>query len=235
MFTKKLELIAIRNQKLAIKRIASYKTPYFIEVGNKKIECHPNVCPPYIDSVLLAKSIKTKKNQILLDSFSGSGIISILLASQVKQIYAIDISNYSINNIKANVKLYKLKSKISVKKGNIFPPQKILFDIIAINPPYSDHRIRTIVDRTAWDYKHKTIRQFFKHVQDYSHTKTRIYISWANFADFSVIEKLASEHNYKYRIVNKVTEKVSDFMNVKSNDHTNIRLEYRIYRLMKSI
>lgn len=96
-----------------------------------------------IDSILLSDFAKgIKKNSIVVDIGTGTGIISILLSAKtdIKKIYGIEIQEDVANMAKRSVALNELEDKIEVINTNIkdifnfLEPNKI--DAIVTNPPY---------------------------------------------------------------------------------------------------
>lgn len=96
-----------------------------------------------IDSVLLSDFAKNiKKDSLVLDIGTGTGIISILLSkkAEIKKIYGIEIQEEVADMAKRSVKLNDLQDKIQIINKNIknifeeIEPNKI--DAIVTNPPY---------------------------------------------------------------------------------------------------
>ena len=96
-----------------------------------------------IDSVLLSDFSKNiKKDSVVVDIGTGTGIISILLSkkAEIKKIYGIEIQEEVADMAKRSVKLNDLQDKIQIINKNIksifeeIEPNKI--DAIVTNPPY---------------------------------------------------------------------------------------------------
>lgn len=96
-----------------------------------------------IDSVLLSDFAKNiKKDSVVVDIGTGTGIISILLSkkAEIKKIYGIEIQEEVADMAKRSVKLNDLQDKIQIINKNIknifeeIEPNKI--DAIVTNPPY---------------------------------------------------------------------------------------------------
>lgn len=96
-----------------------------------------------MDSILLSNFAKgMKKNAILLDLGSGTGILSILLSkrSECKKIYAVEIQQEMAEMINRSIKMNHLEEKICVINEDIrnllthFEKQSV--DVIVTNPPY---------------------------------------------------------------------------------------------------
>lgn len=203
---KKLIQESLKIQKQLIKRIKSCKKPRTIKVEDKEIIILPKVFPPATDSILLVKTVKFKSGDVVLDACSGSGIYTIFAGDKAKKIIATDISKYAIKNIRENVKLHNLEDKVTVIQSDIFPKSKIKFDIILINPPYTDKKAKDVVEKTVWDEGHKTVNKFFQSAKQFLKENGKIYLSWANFADLSFIENLAKKAGYEIKRVAKATK-----------------------------
>lgn len=95
-----------------------------------------------IDAVLLSDFAKAKKNDIVFDIGTGTGIIPILMSAktEAKKFFAIDIQKESVDMAKRSVELNKLNDKIEVFHldiKNVFDKfEKNSVNVITSNPPY---------------------------------------------------------------------------------------------------
>lgn len=101
-----------------------------------------------IDSVLISDFAKdVKENAVGVDLGTGTGIISILLASKnnLSKIYGLEIQEDVSNMAKRSVELNKLQNKIEIinmnikeiiNNKNIEKLKRESFDFIVTNPPY---------------------------------------------------------------------------------------------------
>lgn len=89
------------------------------------------------DAVLLAKFVVAKKNAVIVDLGTGSGIISLYLAKKFnpKRIYGIEIQEKMAEMAKKSVKLNNLEDIIEIINEDM---KKISLkaDIVVSNPPY---------------------------------------------------------------------------------------------------
>ena len=97
-----------------------------------------------IDSILLSEFEKNiKKDAIVMDLGTGTGIISILLAekSKAKKIYAIEIQENVANMAGRSVKLNNLEEKIDIINSDIKDLKEYYnkIDVIVTNPPYKKY------------------------------------------------------------------------------------------------
>ncbi|MFT4303023.1 MAG: methyltransferase [Candidatus Woesearchaeota archaeon] len=164
--------------------------------------CHPNVFYPHSDTILLANSVKTKKTDKILETCAGTGYISIKLAKKVKEITIADISKHAVKNINKNIELHNLKTKAKAIKCNLIPQEK--YDIIVINPPYTNHTAKNVVEKSVWDKDNNTTIKFLKIAKTHLRKNGRIYLSWGKFANYDFIEKQSKNHKYKIKIVNEI-------------------------------
>ena len=108
-------------------------------IQNKKEFCFG------IDSVLLSDFAKNlKKDSIVLDLGTGSGIIATLLCAKtkLKKIYGVEIQKAVSNRAKRSIKLNNLENKFVIIEENIINLQNYFnndtFDVIVTNPPYKE-------------------------------------------------------------------------------------------------
>ena len=94
------------------------------------------------DAILLAKYVKLKKSEKIIDLGSGSGIIPILLSHRKKElsIYGIEIQKELVDMSRRSVKLNELQNSIHIIHGdiknikNLFESNQL--DVVISNPPY---------------------------------------------------------------------------------------------------
>lgn len=96
-----------------------------------------------IDSILLSDFSKSiKKNSIVVDIGTGTGIISILLSkkSKAKKIYGVEIQDEVADMAKRSVELNKLQEKVQIINDDIKNINEYIenntVDCIVTNPPY---------------------------------------------------------------------------------------------------
>ena len=96
-----------------------------------------------IDSVLLSDFAKNiKKDSMVLDLGTGTGIIPILLCgkTKLKKVTGIELQEEVAKMAKKSIKLNNLEDKFNVINENILNLNKIYenqtFDVIVSNPPY---------------------------------------------------------------------------------------------------
>lgn len=93
-----------------------------------------------MDSVLIAHFPRLKKNFKVLDLGTGTGVIPLLIADEVREIVAVEINSGMADIARRNVELNNLSEKIFVREGDyrlhrtIFKPES--FDLVIANPPY---------------------------------------------------------------------------------------------------
>ena len=116
---------------------------YDLEFKNLKIIQKENGFRFGIDSVLLSDFAKSiKKNSIVMDIGTGTGIIGILLCAKtnLKKIYGIEIQKEMAEMARRSVELNSLQEKFEILNYDINNINEVLkketFDYIVSNPPY---------------------------------------------------------------------------------------------------
>ncbi len=200
-------------QKAYINKIRSCTEEYFIYHEGRKLIIKPNVFPPYLDSHIIIEALKIEKHHNVLDVCSGSGIIGIFACDMALHVTATDINPSSIDNIVENAEINNVAGKLTAIKADLFPPENYgqKYDIITINPPYTDHDTKDIVEKSVWDKDHLTVKKFFRLVRNHLNIDGVIYLGWADFADFDFIEDLITTNGFSYKIINKKSDNISTF------------------------
>ena len=94
-----------------------------------------------MDSVLIAHFPRLKKNYRVIDLGTGTGVIPLLIADNVKEICAVELNSRMADLARRNVELNGLSEKIFVVEGDYRKHREIFkaesFDAAIANPPYT--------------------------------------------------------------------------------------------------
>ena len=94
-----------------------------------------------MDSVLIAHFPRFKRNARVLDLGTGTGVIPLLIADEVKEICAVELNSQMADIARRNVELNGLSEKIFVVEGDYRRHREIFkaesFDAAIANPPYT--------------------------------------------------------------------------------------------------
>lgn len=94
-----------------------------------------------MDSVLIAHFPRFKKNSRVIDLGTGTGVIPLLIADNVREICAVELNSRAADLARRNVELNGLSEKISVVEGDYRRHREIFkaesFDVAIANPPYT--------------------------------------------------------------------------------------------------
>ena len=93
-----------------------------------------------MDSVLIAHFPKLKKKFRVLDLGTGTGVIPLLIADEVKEIFAVELNSKMAETARRNFELNNLAEKIQVVEGDYRKHRDLFnaesFDLVIANPPY---------------------------------------------------------------------------------------------------
>ena len=94
-----------------------------------------------MDSVLIAHFPRFKKNARVIDLGTGTGVIPLLIADDVKEICAVELNSCMADLARRNVELNNLSEKIFVVEGDYRKHRELFkaesFDAAIANPPYT--------------------------------------------------------------------------------------------------
>jgi ribosomal protein L11 methylase PrmA len=171
---------------------------------------NPNVFPIDSDfsytSKIIAKRIRPKKTDFVLDVGTGTGVFAVIAAIRgAKKVVAVDIDNNSLKNANENVNLNKLEKVIEIRKSNLFSNIKNSekFDIITANLPLADVNHKTKVKHFLFDYKYKTHEKFLSQAKKHLTKNGIILIPSGEIANEKRLLELIIKYNYKILKVEK--------------------------------
>ena len=94
-----------------------------------------------MDAVLIAHFPRFKKNARVIDLGTGTGVIPLLIADDIKEICAVELNSRMADLARRNVELNGLSEKIFVLEGDYRRHREIFkaesFDAAIANPPYT--------------------------------------------------------------------------------------------------
>lgn len=215
------EIITLQQNKL--RKMRASNRPYSVNILGKEIVIFPGVFYPATDTELMINTLMdqniVKSDSTVLESCAGSGAISIFMAQKAQKVVCVDINPAAVKNIIENSKIHGLTEKITAFCADLFPASRLKYDLIIINPPYTDKEAHDVVELAFWDKDHQILRRCLHDAKKYIHPSGKIYLSWANFADFDLLESFARSEQY---VITKKAEKFTD------------NKSYRIYELTVS-
>lgn len=107
--------------------------------GRKIIQSTQEFCFS-LDAVLLAHFPRLYPRQNVLELGTGTGVIPLLIADEVRHVEAVELSPVMAELAARNVRMNELEEKITVREGDyrairsLYPAES--FDVVLANPPY---------------------------------------------------------------------------------------------------
>lgn len=190
----------LQNRKL---QDMSETVPHHKDVAGMSILIHTNVYPPGTDTHLLAKTVRVKKGDKALDLCTGTGVIALQMARLgASRVVGVDLNPRAVENAKENKKIMGVE-RVEFRLGNMFEGITETFDVITINPPYTDRVATNDVDICFYDEGHKFLKSFFAGLRDRLNPEGVAYIAWSNISSMDILPALADEHNFELTEVSR--------------------------------
>ena len=112
-----------------------------------------------------------------------------------------------------NAQLLAVQDKVTAIHTDVFPPDEAgPFEVITINPPYSDHSAKDVIERSVWDEGNLVVRTFFARLDAYLADGGRAYLGWADFANINLIHQLSQQHGFAEQIIAERRDEHSRFV-----------------------
>jgi tRNA1Val (adenine37-N6)-methyltransferase len=139
-----------------------------------------------VDALLLSHFVHLKKNELVLDMGTGSGVIAMIVACRwpCGKVIGVDIQEDLVDMARRSVSMNGLGDKVEIRIGdietigNLFEPQ--FFDVVIFNPPYRKLRSgRTNPDYQKFVARHEikgSLRNFLEAAVRVLKTSGRVYI-----------------------------------------------------------
>ena len=185
-----------------INEMTARTEPFGTILAGVEIIVLPKVYPGGIDSELTSKALGDVTDKKVLDLCTGTGIIAINAAlAGASRVVAVDLNPEAVKNAKMNVVKLGL-GEVEVLEGSLFDPVgNESFDVIAINPPYTDKKPTNKTEICFWDDNNNVTRRFFNEYKKHLNPNGRAYLAWADFGSSELIQQLAREGNMSLELV----------------------------------
>lgn len=171
-----------------------------------KYEVFNHVYNPSDDTFILARNLKIKKNDYILEIGTGCGIISIIAALKGARLISIDISSFALKCAIYNSKINNVDNRIDFVLGDLFSPLKktIKFDKILFNPPYlpEDKPIDDIIEKswTGGKKGNELILRFLNDLKDFMRENTIVLLIISSLSGKKDIFNKIRENSFEYVI-----------------------------------
>lgn len=146
-----------------------------------------------IDSVILANTVKVKKNEVLLDLCTGTAVIPIIINAkqECKKLIGVELQQEMYDLAQRNIELNELQDKISVLNMNIKDVKRIrkyllentgkdTVDCITCNPPYKEIGTGIKIEHSVKDIARNevecTLEDIFKTASALLKSKGKLYL-----------------------------------------------------------
>lgn len=180
-----------------------------VDYLGRKFIVYTGVFWPHEDSKAIVKNMTIRPGETVLDICTGSGVIAIFAALKgAKKVVALDINPEAVRSVKENAKMNGVSRKVDARVSDMFaalePGEK--FDVITMNPPFTDHPAENFIEKTMWDNDFHVHKEFFKYGGALLKENGRIYMSQASFANVEKMLQMAKDNKFTIKKIgeNKV-------------------------------
>lgn len=188
------------------------RTERFIkEFSGLKLIVLPKVFPGGTDTALLCDSLVVHPGERVLDLCTGTGAVAIKAAlAGAGEVVGTDISPDAVRNANENKANYVLEN-VTFIQANLFPEPPTHFDVITINPPYTDRPAPDVTAAMFWDKDNVVLKTLFKRLPEFLAPAGRLYLTWPSFASHDLPHRLAQEAGYAITSISQRTSRSSNF------------------------
>jgi release factor glutamine methyltransferase len=147
------------------------------------------------------------QRKTILELGAGSGLISVIAATEGGFVTATDIHHTSIMNIRINrdrnlKRIEQNDGRLEVIQSDLFHNiNKQIFDIIVINPPYYNGKI-SVPEDYAWycGESFEYYKNLFSNIGSYMHDETESIMILSDDCDLETIKKIAADHGLQLKL-----------------------------------
>lgn len=190
----------------ALEMMRSHTSAYSIEICGLLLNVLPNVWSPNYDwsSCWIAKNLPLLKGKDFLEIGCGTGLISLVAASQgANKVVAVDINSDAVRNTLINFKKYHVENA-EVYVSDLFSEINGEFDIITWNAPFHGCRPGDMLERGCCDEEYIGLKSFFRKIDDHLKPGGKVVLGFSESGDVDLLEALISD--FGYRKVRKISD-----------------------------
>lgn len=166
------------------------------------------VYAPEEDSYLLLKWVKELAYGKVIDIGTGSGILAEGAASNpnVKQVYAVDIDEQAVKELKNKLADSHKKQSCSINclQSDLFSNVSEKFDVIIFNPPYlPDEDDDEDASLDGGEQGHELIAEFLEQAKKHLAISGFILMVFSSRTGKEEVDKAIKKEGYEYEILEK--------------------------------
>lgn len=200
----KQELAAyhLKTQAKEIAEMSSLQEAFEVNLAGMRLAVLPKVYPGGLDSELMCEVMEVTQGDAVLDLCTGTGVIALKAALMgASSVVGVDLNPAAVKNANLNKDKLGLR-QVEIREGSLFEPvNNRQFDVITINPPYTNKKPINKTEICFWDEGNNTTITFFREFRNYLKPNGRAYFAWADFGDMAFLEALAKQHDVTLRLL----------------------------------
>jgi len=175
--------------------------PKTVQVAGCTFRVTPDVFNPrfFITSGLMARHLKLKPTDRVLDVGTGSGVQAVVAAQQAARVVAIDVNPEAVACAQDNAARNHLDN-VTVLQGDLFEPLAPgeRFDVILFTPPYLEGPLTTLLSRALNDPGKTLATRFFAAARNHLEPGGKLLVLYSSIAEHERVLVIAREHGWQY-------------------------------------
>jgi release factor glutamine methyltransferase len=199
---------AKKHQENHILKLKSRTDPQVFEIEGVKITVNPDVFAPASDTRLLAKHIRVKPGDKVLDLTTGAGILAAIAAQQGAEVTAVDINPVAVRNAKENFD--ELGLSVTLLVSDLFsniPAEK--FDHIIANGPFFEGEVIDPLEYASLGVSN-FLNRLFKDLDRYLSNSGRLLTTFAEFGEIELFYRTLDKYGFRYSKIDSRTSSDGD-------------------------
>jgi len=199
---KDLAAYHLSVQRAEIDELSNRTQPFDKQISGMTLTVFPRVYPGGLDTELLCEVMQIAAGDHVVEIGTGTGAVALKAArAGAARVVGVDLNPDAVRNAEANRQRLGLNS-VEFREGPLFEPVAgETFDVIAINPPYTNKKPANKTEICFWDEDNQLTKAFFANYAQYLNPGGRVYFSWADFADPTLLPRLAGSSSSTLELI----------------------------------
>jgi release factor glutamine methyltransferase len=179
--------------------------PHTVEVmGGTYVVCQDVFNPKYyLTSEFMARHIRVRPQDAVLDVGTGSGIQAITAGRVARKVVAVDINPQAVRCARENAARNGVQASVQVLEGDLFSPLPAgdRFDVILFTPPYFEGSLTRPIDHALYDPGKAVARRFLTGARERLAPGGYVQMVYSSAAEPERVLEIAKELGWRVSVL----------------------------------